>query len=351
MPDQRYNPKNPLLPSLPLHFQVLILVLFLTEKSRYDASAMIAGPPIRWYDPGTWPWIVWIWLLLMLAGWIKPAWRWFRNQLARNWPEAQGKIDSAVFEARDGSSRSGKDPSYRAKLFYSYGAGGQVYQGKWQKDFDAEYEAEEFVRDLEGKPVTVVYSPRRPSWSTLLQDAVIALTNTRPPRPDVESGPGTLPELPLWLKPIVRALMAIAAVGLGLSLWVHFAALGGHKVAPDALFAGLHLGIFVVFIPAAMIAGRRTGNYRRLALKAIMKGLPVWMKLAVCLFSGYATISFVFFFYQASAQTSTSGGPPPMVCQGFSGHWMAGYSWALAVLYSMVHAPNESNVVRPHPKV
>jgi hypothetical protein len=313
---------------------------------------MIAGNPIRWNDPSTWPWMVWVFLLLMLAGWIKPVWRWFRNQLAQNWPEAQGKIESAGVEARNEFSNS-KDPSYRAKLLYSYGTGGRVHQGKWQKDFDTEYEAEEFIRDLEGKPVTVVYSPRRPSWSTLLQDAVIALTNTRPPRLDAESGQRALPNLPLWLKPIVSALMATAAVGLGLSLWVHFAALSGHKVAPVALFAGLHLGIFIVFIPATLIAGRRNGSYQKVAWKTIMKGLPLWMKLPVYVFSGYATISFLIFFFQVSAQTSTSGGgsPPPVVWQGFSGHWMAFYSWALAILYSAVHTPNESNVVRTHQKV
>jgi hypothetical protein len=313
---------------------------------------MIDGHSVRWNDPGTWPWIFWAILLAMLARWIKPVWLWLRNQLAQNWPEAQGRINAVSVEAKNESSGSG-DPFYRAKLFYSYDVGGQDHQGRWQRDFDTEHDAEEFVRDLEGKPVIVVYSPRRPSWSTLLQDAVVALTNTRPPRPEGESGQRAVVELPPWLRPVVQTLMAMATVGLGLSLWVHFAALGGHKVASDALFTGLHLGIFIVCFPAALLAGRRSGSYQKVAWKTILKGLPLWIRLAVWLFSGYATISFFIFFFPASSRVSSSGGSGTQLMdwRGFSGHWMAFYSWALAVLYSTIHTPNESNVPRQHQKV
>lgn len=319
-------------------------------KSRYHAGVMVDGHLVHWNDPGTWPWIFWLILLGVLVGWMQSAWPWLRNQLAQNWPETQGKIDTASVEAK---KKSGSGESvYRAKLFYSYDVGGQNYQGRWQKDFDTEYEAEEFVRDLEGKPVMVVYSPRRPSWSTLLQEAVVALTHTRPPRPDGESGQGALRALPPWLRPIVHMLMAIAAVGLGLSLWVNFYALGGRKVAPDALFFGLHLGIFAVFFPAVLISGYRNGSYQKPGWKRTLKGLPLWIRLGVGLFSGYATISFFVFIFPTSSRTSVSGGgTPPVIWQTFSGHWMAFYSWALAILYSTIHTPNESNVPRLHQKV
>ena len=48
----------------------------------------------------------------------------------------------------------------------------------------------------------------------------------------------------------------IAAIGLGLSLWVHIGAVMGFTVAPFPLFVMLHVGIFVVWIPACASHGK-----------------------------------------------------------------------------------------------
>jgi CubicO group peptidase (beta-lactamase class C family) len=50
-------------------------------------------------------------------------------------------------------------------------------------------------------------------------------------------------------------------------------------------------------------------------------------------FFGYAIVNFLFFMTKAP---SGGGGanPPAVVWRGFSGHWMAFYSAALAILYS-----------------
>ena len=55
----------------------------------------------------------------------------------------------------------------------------------------------------------------------------------------------------------------LSAIGLGLSLWVHFGAVAGRRVAPEAFFWMLHVGIFVVWFPAVFVATKRVGNAGR----------------------------------------------------------------------------------------
>jgi len=56
---------------------------------------MMSSNPFRWTDPSTWPWIVYVWLALILVGWLKPAWRWMHRQRTSSWPTASGQIEYA----------------------------------------------------------------------------------------------------------------------------------------------------------------------------------------------------------------------------------------------------------------
>jgi hypothetical protein len=53
-------------------------------------------------------------------------------------------------------------------------------------------------------------------------------------------------------------------------------------------------------------------------------------------FFGYAAVNFILFIFMGPARTSSAATSP--VVLGFSGHWMAFYSAAVAIFYSARHA-------------
>jgi hypothetical protein len=55
---------------------------------------MISDGALRWADPSTWPWMVYVWLAYILAGWAAPLWRWLQRRRASGWPVANGRIES-----------------------------------------------------------------------------------------------------------------------------------------------------------------------------------------------------------------------------------------------------------------
>jgi hypothetical protein len=96
----------------------------------------------------------------------------------------------------------------------------------------------------------------------------------------------------------------------------------------------LHVGIFVVWFPTVFVAQRLVGSVNRKDLwKVVLKDSPDWMRYMVYGFFGYAIVNFLLFMGKAPSGGS-GGNPPAVVWRGFSGHWMAFYSAALAVLYS-----------------
>ena len=116
----------------------------------------------------------------------------------------------------------------------------------------------------------------------------------------------------------------------------------GRRVAPEAFFFILHVGIFVVWIPAVLVAQRLVGNLNRKDFwKVILKGAPDWMRFMVYGFLGYTLVNFLLFM--TTAPSGGSGNPPAVVWRGFSGHWMAFYSAALAILYSAARTVDTSS--------
>ena len=116
------------------------------------------------------------------------------------------------------------------------------------------------------------------------------------------------------------------------SLWVHINAVLGRQVAPQEYFIALHLGIFVVWIPA-VFALQRLANQTRFSWKLVLRGAPSWMRYVGFAFFAYAFVNFAFFISQSSRQdpaNQVSAGD----WRGFSGHWMLFYSTTVAILYS-----------------
>lgn len=144
--------------------------------------------------------------------------------------------------------------------------------------------------------------------------------------------------IPGWLKPLLSFFGALAWIGLALSIWSHLAALLGTRGPLGNYELLLHLGIFVVWIPTVLVATRMGREFKQKDLwKAVLRGCPPWMKYMAYGFFGYAFINFAVFIVAAPAKASP-GPMSPVVVRGFSGHWMAFYSMAAAVLYSATHA-------------
>jgi hypothetical protein len=290
---------------------------------------MMVGSPIVWSNPATWPWVVDVWAALAVMGAIKPARRWIQRGRGESWPLADGRINSAEI-SKPNFSLTVKNGHYLAELLYSYSFAGVDYFGRFTRDIPTKCEAEEFIRDLQGKAIVVHYNPEKLSRSILLERDVEFLLQNRSPPPPFP----TLSPVPPWIKPCLPVFIAVSAVGLILSLWVHLGALMGQRVAPEALFWILHIGIFVVWLPAVLVAQRLVGNVNRKDFwKVVLKNSPVWMRFMVYGFLGYALINFLLFIAEAPAGSSGTN-PPAAVWRGFSGHWMAFYSAALAILYS-----------------
>jgi|SRR5215470_5836048 len=130
-------------------------------------------------------------------------------------------------------------------------------------------------------------------------------------------------------------LMLYAACGLVLSLAVHLMTFFGVQPGGEALFFGLHIGIFPLWLPVVLLAQRMSGGSTRLGWRdwwALLDGCPHWMKVMTQGFFIYALINFAIFIIMVPAQKHQAGGPPSMVWHGFSGHWMAFYSAGLAIV-------------------
>jgi hypothetical protein len=297
-------------------------------------GAIISVAPFRWTDPTTWPWMFYVWLAFILAGWMVPVWRWLRRKRAAGWPVVEGRIES-VDVNKPSFSFTTKRGYYVAELGYSYSVAGTLNSGRYKREFPTQQEADEFVRDLQDKAVAVHYNPVKPSGSALLEPDIAALLQNRVPAP-VPDFPSAANSVPDWIRPFLWFFVAFSAVGLVVSLWVHLGAVMGRRVAPEAFFWMLHVGIFVVWFPTIFVAQRLVGNVNRKDLwKVVLKDSPDWMRYMVYGFFGYAILNFLSFM--TKAPSGGSGNPPAVVWRGFSGHWMAFYSAALAVLYSAAH--------------
>ena len=133
--------------------------------------------------------------------------------------------------------------------------------------------------------------------------------------------------------------MVLAAAGLALSICAHLAAVLGIPLpGGNAVFA-LHVGIFVVWLPAVLVSTRtsRFAN-RKDFWKTALSGCPLWMRRSLYVLFAYAILNFVFFM-ATGAHSGTSGDASSSEVRGFSGHWMVFYGAAFAILFSALRAP------------
>lgn len=144
-----------------------------------------------------------------------------------------------------------------------------------------------------------------------------ALTESgRTSLPRRESAEPMLPTLAL------APFMFVAFAGLLLSMAVHVASFTTLTVPKLAM--ALHVVIFVVWFPTVVTSNRMTrdvpsGDF----WKAALRGCPPWMRYTVFGFFAYAIVNFMLCMSGLGNEFRI-----------FSGHWMAFYSTAVAVMYS-----------------
>ncbi len=284
--------------------------------------------------------------MFLAGGGLKSVWKWYQAQAAKSWPAALGQIDRAYLQEPKKflglTLQNDRNRTYTAVLSYSFNISGNSFQGAFRREFGTEEEARDFLRGLEGQPVSVQYNSNNPKRSALLETAVETLLARRPPLPESTSADSSINALPGWSKPLIALCAVLSFVGLLLSLWVHVGALFGRKVAPEYFFWMLHAGIFVVFFPAVWVAQKVVGSTRGKDFwKVATKGSPV-MRYVLYLFFAYAFINFAIFFAQTPAG-KTVGETPASVWRGFSGHWMLFYCSALAIHTSAFSSARRSS--------
>jgi hypothetical protein len=140
---------------------------------------------------------------------------------------------------------------------------------------------------------------------------------------------------------ILLPFALLAALGLALSIACHAAALAGAAIpGGDAVWA-LHAGIFVVWLPAVVLAKRMARHGRRADFwKLALSGCPAWARYALYGLFGYALLNFI---HGMSTHASDRHGADAMDFEAqvrlFSGHWMVFYGAALATLCSAIRRP------------
>lgn len=220
---------------------------------------------------------------------------------------------------------------------YSYILSAETFLGKYKRSFASEEEAEEFLRGLEGQTVPVQYHPNKPARSALLEATIETLLRSRPPAialDDLKTSP-----LPVGKRVFFTLCAVLSLAGLILSLRVHIGALLGRRVAPEYFFWGLHMGIFVVFLPAVFLAQKNVGSANRKDFwKVATKALPDGLRYLLYFFFAYTFVNFALFIAQSPAGKQT-GPPTPLVWRGFSGHWMLFYYASFVMHVSAIGSP------------
>lgn len=143
------------------------------------------------------------------------------------------------------------------------------------------------------------------------------------------------------MKNILTPFMYLAALGLLLSIIVHVLSLLGMPSPLGENSWGLHIGIFIVWLPTVLVANKLVKDFKQEDFwKAALRACPQWMKNLTYFFFGYAILNFVIFMisdFVSGSSAKGQGNTTSNVFRGFSGHWMAFYCVAMATLYSAIH--------------
>jgi hypothetical protein len=294
-------------------------------------------PTFSWTDPSSWPLFFKVWMAIVVVGWLLPLWRWLRRERQKSWPATSGRIDSAHI----GESKrflgltlpASNNEKYVGVLAYSYNLSGNTFHGEYRRACATEEAAVEFLRDLQGLPVSVQYHPDKSARSILLEETVDTLLRNRLP---LHNAPDWRDSLPKWFEPFLGTFAFLSLIGLLLSIWVHLGALFGRE--PSSVFWGLHVGVFVVFFPAIFVAQKRLGTtLGKDFWKAITKGSSDGLRYMLYFFFAYAFVTDLVAFAKSPPGVVPSRNPT-LGWLGFSSVWMVFYCASFAILSSAIRS-------------
>ena len=143
-----------------------------------------------------------------------------------------------------------------------------------------------------------------------------------------------------FVRLILPPFLSLAALGFLASLATHLLALAGSLPPGGNAVFGLHLGIFVLWIPGVLLGLRVNWVQRsRGAWRNVLAGCPTWMRYVTAGLFVYAIVNFFLAFAEVDARPGDDDALSSAVLRGFSGHWMLFYGVAFAVLYSVYRKP------------
>jgi hypothetical protein len=136
------------------------------------------------------------------------------------------------------------------------------------------------------------------------------------------------------------SFMVMAGLGFILSAAAHLCSLFGIPIPGGKMVMGLHLGVFIVWIPTFLASKRATrGAPKNDHWKLTMAGCPGWMQKAVIALGAYALLNFILAIWRGTGQSEHAGSVDPSEVRGFSGHYMFFYG----VAFAMNSAPRAEN--------
>jgi hypothetical protein len=135
---------------------------------------------------------------------------------------------------------------------------------------------------------------------------------------------------------LLKPFMWLGIAGFIASALVHVRALEGLPSPFGPATWVLHIGIFVIWLPAVLVGQRLTKTATPAnAFKAPFRGCPAWVQPGSYVLLAYAMVNF-FLFFGNSRQYPKGAVPDLVEYRGFSGHWMLFYYVGVAMLYSAI---------------
>ena len=136
-------------------------------------------------------------------------------------------------------------------------------------------------------------------------------------------------EPPPWVARLpLLPFVILSAVGFVLSVIVHGLAIFGVTPPGGDIVFVLHIGIFIIWIPAVMLNQRHRKDF--------LDRTPAWMKNTLAVLGAYAILNFGYFLVTSPKKGSAEAKAhpaSPKVVRGFSGHWMIFYGAGFAMLW------------------
>lgn len=165
------------------------------------------------------------------------------------------------------------------------------------------------------------------------------------------------------MRTLCKAWLVVAFVALGLSLAFHLSAMFGRFVVNFWWVLGMHLGLFLAFLPGAYVLYRVGGRYwRRPSMGAMMEAsqrywrflgrAPKRMLSLLSILAGYFALHFLLFIVTGTERDARTGESSEDIPRSFllvlSAAWMTFY-WYLFTLYTVAKEVRFRRCAYGHP--